>query len=93
MPIAIHNVSRHAHYGVSWAGHRKGTTEPAPTREFSPTVMLAQNVGVVAEEDAVAVGWMALAMALAGSAKRHALVQGHVVLPTIAVSPMTTPVA
>ncbi len=39
---------------------------------------VAQDVGVVADEDAVAEGGVALAVALAGAAERDALVEGDV---------------
>jgi hypothetical protein len=63
---------------VEFGGTSVRTTEPAPTREFSPDGDVAQDVGVVADEDAVADRGMALAVALAGAAQRHALVHGHV---------------
>ena len=64
---------------VESSGTLRSTTEPAPIRQLLPTVMLPRIFAPAANHHVVEQRRMALAVLLAGSAERHALVERDVV--------------
>ena len=77
---------------VEFGGTSESTTEPAPTREFSPTVMLPSRLALLPmKTPSQTVGWrLPCPLPVPPSVTPWYMVTS---LPTMAVSPITTPVA